>query len=302
MGSGDDASLQIRPFDRATDLGAVERLWREALDPLWPVLPDGLAILHEGHVALRDGTLAGLVAIDRLGSVTFLAVAPRLQRQGIGRELVERAVMDLRRTGLDRVTAGSGGRAWVWPGVPTDRPDALAFFDALGWVEDGVTTDLVQDLGSSEVEERLAAARPPPGVELALAAADPTRTAAALAFEDAHFPQWSQAFRESRDDILVAQDPAGTVLGTLLLAGPGRVSTYWPMLGEDCATISCVGVSPDQEGRGVGSAMVAFATRVLAGRGAGLCHVDWVARVTFYTRLGYHPWRTFSMRSLQLSP
>jgi ribosomal protein S18 acetylase RimI-like enzyme len=297
----DDASLVVRPFHRGDDLDRVAELWRATLEPDWPVLPDGLAILRAGYVADRAGRMVGMIGTDSLGSVTFVAVTPEHQRQGIGRQLVDRAVADFRRAGLQAVAAGSGSHGRIWPGVPTDQANAVAFFDALDWRKDYVVTDLVQDLQAAGLPDRLAPFSPAVGVGIELAdPLDPRQTAAVLEFEDTHFPQWSPTFRDSGDEVLTAHDPAGTILATLLLAGPGRASRYWPLLGDDCATIGCVGVSPDHEGKGLGSALVAAATRLLAARGAGMCHIDWVVRVDFYRRLGYRPWRTFSMRTLSL--
>lgn len=311
-----DPAVVIRPFRRDGDLGSVGELWRTALAPGWPVLPDGLAILREGYVAEqtgqtgqtgRTGQVVGMVGTDPLGAVTFVAVHPDHQRRGIGRRLLDRAVADFRRAKHPQVTAGSGGRDRIWPGVPTDRPDAQAFFESLGWREDNVVTDLVQDLQAPGLADRLAPFRPPVELDVALVdATDAEQTTEVLAFEDTRFPQWSHAFRESSEEILTARDTAGTgtgtILGTLLLAGPGRASPYWPLLGDGCATIRCVGVAPEHEGQGIGSVLVAAATRLLAARGARMCHIDWVVRVEFYRRLGYRPWRTFSMRTLPLGP
>lgn len=131
--------------------------------------------------------------------------------------------------------------------------------------------------------------------------AGPEELAAVLDFEDQYFPEWSQAFRRHAGDRLMARDADGTILGSLLLAGPGRVSTYWPLLGENCATIACVGVAPDQQSRGIGTAMVAEASQLLAARGAQSCLIDQVTRVGFYENLGYKPWRRYSMRRLTTS-
>jgi hypothetical protein len=46
--------------------------------------------------------------------------------------------------------------------------------------------------------------------------------------------------------------------------------------------------------------MVAHATGVLRERGARLCHIGWVVRVGFYQRVGYIPWRRYSMRQRAL--
>jgi predicted N-acetyltransferase YhbS len=72
------------------------------------------------------------------------------------------------------------------------------------------------------------------------------------------------------------------------------------MLGEDSAEIACVGVAGPRENRGVGSAMVSKASEVLRARGAGVCHIGWAVRVGFYSRVGYAPWRRYSMRGRAL--
>ena len=168
-----------------------------------------------------------------------------------------------------------------------------------GHHEEDVATDLVQDLRAPGTIERMAAHPPPDGIDLGLAG--PRLMADTVAFEDTHFPQWSRWFREPHDGVLIARDHHGAIVGSLLLDGPGRsASAYWPLLGDDVGAIGCVGVTPTEEGRGIGTAMVAAATRVLADRGVGLCLIDWVVRVAFYRRLGYAPWRTYSMRSRPL--
>jgi GNAT superfamily N-acetyltransferase len=326
------ASLEIRAFRRSTDLAAAAELWTAALASGWPVLPDGLELLWQGYVAERDGRCIGLIAVavdddprpgdghggggpvgggrgdtstagrtgagGTSGSIRFLAVAPDERRQGIATRLVEHALGDLRRMGVTRVAFGSGAGPYIWPGVPLDRPDALAFFDALGWEETYVATDLTADLQATGLDEQLAGFAPPEGV--ALAVAGPEQRAQVLEFEDRYFPEWSRWFRDPSKDPLLAYDEAGALVGSLLLAGPGHATLYWPLLGEDSAEIACVGVAPAQENRGVGSAMVARASQVLRQRHAGVCHIGWAVRVGFYSRIGYTPWRRYSMRARTL--
>lgn len=307
--------LEIRAFRRSTDLADVADLWATALAPEWPVLADGLELLRSGYVAVRDGRCVGMVgvAVDEVvapagdadgaptSSVRFLAVEPEERRRGIATRLVEHALGDLRRRGARHVAAGSGAGPYIWPGVPLDRPDAVGFFEAIGWEESHVATDLTADLRADGLDEQLARFVPPEGVAVAVAA--PDQRPRVVEFEDAHFPKWSRWFREPGNDMLIAtSEPggAGEIVGTLLLSGPGHATVYWPMLGEDCAEISCVGVAPSQEGRGVGSAMVARASQELRARGAGICHIGWAVRTGFYSRVGYTPWRHYSMRSRTL--
>lgn len=293
--------MRFRPLRQPADRGALAALWREALAPTWPFLPDGLDAVPAGHVAEDRGEVVGVVGVDPAGSIPLVAVAPGHRRRGVGTELVRRAVAGL----AGPVGVGSGGRAHIWPGIPTDLPAARPFFASLGWVEQGVVSDLVQDLSAAGLGDRLAALGTPAGVDLALAG--PDEMGAVLAFEAAHFPEWVRSFREPGEQALVArdrnrgQDQGGAIVGSLLLAGPGRVTVYWPMLGEDCGRIGCVGVHPDREGRGIGTAMVAHATRLLADRGTRLCHVDWAVRLDFYRRVGYRVWRRYAMGRLPVS-
>jgi len=314
--------LEIRAFRRSTDLADVADLWATALAPDWPVLADGLELLRSGYVAVRDGRCVGMVgvAVDDVvlprsegssggggggegdgaptSSVRFLAVTPDERRQGIATRLVEHALGDLRRRGVRQVAAGSGAGPYIWPGVPLDRQDAVGFFDALGWEEPQVVTDLTADLRDDGFGEQLAGFAPPAGIALAVAV--PDQRPRIVEFEDAHFPWWTRWYREPGHDVLVATDESGDIVGTLLFSGPGHVTVYWPLLGDDSAEISCVGVASSQEGRGVGSAMVARASLELQARDAGVCHIGWVERVAFYRRVGYTPWRQYSMRSRTL--
>lgn len=310
------ASLEIRAFRRSTDLADVAELWASSLAPEWPVLPDGLELLRSGYAAWRDGRCVGVIGVavddqpverpdrpgeaERSGSVRFIAVDPDERRQGIATRLVEHALGDLRRMGVTRVAAGSGAGPYIWPGVPLDRPDGVAFFASLGWEEVHVAADLTADLQSAGLEDELAQFPPPDGVTLTVAS--PDQRPAVVEFEDAHFPHWTRWFREPGRDILIAtdDDDEHKIVGALLLTGPGRANVYWPMLGDDSAEIACVGVAPSHENTGVGSAMVAHATGVLRDRGARLCHIGWVERVAFYRRVGYQPWRQYSMRQRAL--
>jgi beta-N-acetylhexosaminidase len=289
----------VRPLDPHRDRAAASRLWDAALGDEWPVLPDALDVLGAGYVVQVDRTAVALIAHDPLGSILLLAVDPDHQGRGFGTRLVDRAVADLRRAGATAARLGAGGDQYIWPGLPTGLVAAGEFFERRGWVEDDVVTDLVQDLRAPDLADRIAPFLPPDGVDVSLAG--PRLMADVVAFDDEWFPQWSRYFRRPHDGVLIARDRRGAIVGSLLLDGPGRsATTYWPVLGEDCGAIGCVGVRPDHEGRGVGTAMVAAATRLLAERGVRSCLIDWVVRVEFYRRLGYQPWRSYSMRTRSL--
>ena len=292
--------MLVRDLDPSADRAALERLCRAALAPAWPLPPDGLDLVCAGLVAEQDGDVAGAVAIDLAGSILLLLVDPNRQRRGVGTTLLESATSRLRAAGVRRVHLGSGGRSYIWPGVPADLPAAVRFFESRAWSWDHRVADLTADLrgyvAPEGVHQRLAAA----GVTLAVAG--PGDRAAALAFERRNFPQWFRFFEEGGESVMLARDARGEVAGSLLFTGPGRCSVFWPMLGDDMATIGCVGVAEPARGVGIGSGMVVRASELLRDAGAGICHIGWVWLPAFYERLGYRRWRDYLMAARSTDP
>ena len=272
---------------RAGHRRGVAALMRAALEPTWRLAPDVVERFPAGFLAVEpDDELSGFVAVDPGGTVPLIVVAPHRQRSGVGSALLSTAAAELRATGVDRIRAGAGGG--VWPGVPLDLPGAVAFFTRRGWTVEHDTLDLTCDLRGY---------RPPPGIGQRLAAAGvqlaPAGPADAYPLIDAYFPSWSTFYRRNRAGVLAARDAAGTVVGALLFDGPDAPTVFAPMLGARAATIGCVGVAPRVQGLGIGTAMVAHASAILAGRGCRVCHIGWAVREAFYVRAGYRPWRRY---------
>jgi GNAT superfamily N-acetyltransferase len=230
------------------------------------------------------------------GSIPLILVDPGYQRRGIGTGLLDAAVARVRTGTASKVTAGSGGAAYIWPGVPRDLPAAVGFFASRGWRHTHDTLDMVTDL---------AAYRPPPGaagraarsgVTITLAAGDDL--AAVRAFEAAAFPSWARWFAAARPEhILLARTRSGAIAGTLLLEGPGADTVFTPMLGPAAGTIGCVGVATPLHGQGIGTALVVRASQILSQTGVRACHIGWTTRESFYRRAGYQPWRRYAMYS-----
>jgi GNAT superfamily N-acetyltransferase len=231
--------------------------------------------------------------VDLAGSIVLILVHPACQSRGIGTGLLAAALEMLRAGGARQVRAGSGGNAYIWPGVPWDLPGAGAFFTAQGWSHSGDTLDLVTDLAGYRPPAAAAGRAAGAGVSLALAGAGDL--AEVVAFEAATFPQWARWFSAGQQDALIARDRAGNITGTLLLDGPGADSVFGPMLGPAAGTIGCVGVTPLLHGRGIGTALVIRASQLLAQAGTRACHIGWASSETFYRRAGYQPWRRYAM-------
>jgi len=287
---------RIRPFAAAADRASVRQLWQAALPPSWPVLPSGIGQLGEGLVAEAGSVPVGFAAFDMAGSIPLIVVEPGYQRRGIGTGLLEAALQQIRAGTAGSVTAGSGGAAYIWPGVPRDLPAAVSFFAACGWARTHDTVDLVADL---------AGYRPPPGAAGRAARTGVTITraagadlAAVRAFETAAFPGWARWFAAARPEhVLLARARSGAIAGTLLLAGPGADTVFAPMLGPAAGTIGCVGVAAPLHGQGIGTALVVRASQILSQAGVRTCHIGWTTRESFYRRAGYRPWRRYAMYS-----
>ena len=177
-------------------------------------------------------------------------------------------------------------------------PGRGRLFQDQGWAWDDVAIDLVRDLRGYVDPIGAAARAARDGIGLAVArAADLPEV---LAFEEANYPEWLEFFRSGASAILTARDQKQAIVGTLLFRGPGPVSRFWRLLGDDSAAIACVGVAPSAQGRGVGSALVARASELLRDAGARRCLIDWVVRTDFYRRVGYEPWREYLMATREL--
>jgi beta-N-acetylhexosaminidase len=286
---------QIRPYQAIADREWLQRLWRSAMPPWWPLLPAALGLLDAGLVAETGPARVGFVAVDPAGSIPLVLVDPGYQRRGIGGALLEAALGQVRADGAGSVTAGSGGAAYIWPGVPADLPGAVRFFATRGWRHTHDTLDLVADLASYRpapgAVERAA------GMGVAITRASDADLADVQAFEVAAFPSWARWFADNPETVLLARDRSQTIAGTLLIDGPGADTVFAPLLGQAAGTISCVGVAPDRQGQGVGTALVAHASRLLGQAGVRTCHIGWTTRESFYRRAGYQPWRRYAMFS-----
>jgi GNAT superfamily N-acetyltransferase len=250
-------------------------LWQRTLHQTWPL---SRAAFHRRTIAngvyqpadhlvaqLQDSQVVGFVAtqgwiIPNLpreqqprAEVIVVLVDPRHQRNGIGRELLGRALAGLAARGFSEVQLGAGARSYFWPGVPADLPHARDFFAACGWPFVEESFDLVASLHDFSspvgVYERVRV----PGATVAVAA--PGDVAAVLAFEARHFPQWLPAFEAAaRDhahaDIVAAKDSSGEVVGSVLAVDHRGGDFIWrQLLGDDLGGVAVLGVADEIRGK-----------------------------------------------------
>ena len=286
---------RMRPLAPVADREWVEQLWAAALPPAWPPLPAGIALLRDGLVAEVGADPVGLAAVDMAGSIPLILVHPAHQRRGIGTGLLAAALDTIRAGGATEVTAASGGDDYIWPGVPHDLAAGVRFFASRRWRHSHDTLDLVTDL--ARYHPPAAAAQRAARAGISLATAAKADAGGVLAFEAATFPSWVRWFGTGDRDILIARDRSGDIAGTLMFHGPGADTVFAPMLGPAAGVIACVGVAPDRQEKGIGTALVTRASQLLSQAGTRACHIGWTTRESFYRQAGYRPWRRYAMFS-----
>lgn len=216
-------------------------------------------------------------------ALVAILVAPHLQRRGIGMALVK---------ALAPESIGAGGARYLWPGVPTNLPGAIAFFGDAGWVEDYEAWDYTGRLDQYRRPEL----SPTPGVRFRRGSVE--RRAEVVEFNAEHFPQWADFFAALPIECqVIAVDDRDRVVGSLLLEGNGYgdPGAWQRLLGARYATLGCVGVDPTRQGTGIGTALVVDGAERLRAAGADACHIGWLVRTAFYARAGFGPWRSYSM-------
>ncbi|MFN2555407.1 MAG: GNAT family N-acetyltransferase [Nitriliruptorales bacterium] len=301
---------ELRPLDSVADRYDLVRLWHRSFAGRWPLnVVDLLKVLESAAardatlVALAGGRLIGLAAAGIRadeGQLQVLVVDPAARRRGVATLLHAEALSRLRAAGCTRARVGNA----LWPGIPATARGALAFFANCGWRLGQETFDLVGRLRDVPRHPAL-----PGDVEI-VTAVTPGAVRDLLDFQQRVFPRWADDYRRTAEagdleDIVLARDASGEVLGAVLVHGPG--SSRWEnkrvwqkILGEDMCVIGEVGVSPKSRRRGIGLALVAQASRWLSRRGGDSCLIHWTGLVSWYGRLGYEIWAEYRLAELKL--
>ena len=288
-------AIRLQPLDpRGADRSAVTDLWRRSLGEVWPLEPawhDSLGSAGVGAVDGR-GVVVGFATVGARSALTSLVVDSAHRRHGIGRSLHDAALDLLPADGELGIGSGTG-EDYVFPGVPENLPGASEFFHACGWRWDYVAADLVQRVGTYATPDGVAARAEGAGVEFRVLDDD---RADVLAFVDRYHHGWLDYYAEVDVRRILVGERAGEVVASLVFTLPEHVRNKWAaLLGDGTGDLGCVGVRPDVEGQGIGTALVALGTEILQARGVTASWLQWTTRLSFYGYLGYRPWRTFLM-------
>jgi RimJ/RimL family protein N-acetyltransferase len=139
------AQVHIEGFHRAVDIVARERKYLAFLEapPLNKARQFVMENITRGHpqfVGLIDGDVVGwcdIIPVDRpvhahVG-VLGIGVLPSFRGQGVGRTLIETTMQNANQIGLTRIELS----------VHADNTRAIAFYQKIGFVREGVARDAI---------------------------------------------------------------------------------------------------------------------------------------------------------------
>ena len=319
-------TIEVFHPDRLEELGA---LWNVSLHPDYKTdrrlieqntlydpnyRPDG------SLMAIADGKLIGW-ALGRLAHVPIgdrrlhegqawisaFMVHPEYRRRGIGAELYQRLEQWMRAEAerahgcplRDVLVGGDPGH--FFPGVPSEHPEAMAFFQTRGFEILSSPIDLWRDMAGYQT---------PPQVGQALREAN----AEVVCPDD----RWLDSLRDfllrvfpgrwtytTNRRIAVGDLPDILVLvmnqrveGFCQIFHPGSKwlgpAAFWRRpLGPHYGGLGPMGVSEELRGRGLGLALLCKSLERLIALGVERVGIDWVGPKDFYAKVGFQPWKTY---------
>ena len=228
----------------------------------------------DGAVLGDDDGAVGVAVRGDVGFVTVVVVDPTVQRQGLGRSLLELAHSWLRDRGVGVVHTGASAPRYLWPGVDVEaHAGAVALFESAGYAP--VTTTHNHRCPTAYLSP------PPAGVEIRRVGAGDAD--ALLRFAASDFPAWV-------DEVSRAL-PHGCCHGAFEASGSA--------VGFACHSVNRAGwigpmaTSERVRGSGVGSALLAAVCRDLHAAELDEAEIAWVGPDAFYEKAGARLSRRF---------
>lgn len=264
--------------------------------------------------APREGLAS---AAPRKGFISFIVVAERQGRRGIGSRLLEASEAWLAERGVE-ILAFGGDSYHFFPGPPIDSSAEAcaldAFLEAKGFGPDSgpVEEDLIADLGELDFPALAAKAPLAPGYEFALYE-EPMRPELERFFGSSFPGRWQSDTFEALE---AGMRPADLALllerGSLSIVGFSRIydfespvlgpGLYWrELLGPKPGALGPIGVAGSVRGKGLGLALLRLCLEELARRGVRKMVIDWTSLGSFYAKMGFVPWKAYRMYSKNLA-
>lgn len=312
----------------------VSRLWDKVFGKTWPLGVDKIITVLETTNRSKQfiawdretGNMIGYAVtqivrdgqnkVDQ-GELVLLMVDPEHRNRGVGSMLHDAALEHLRTQGVSKLKLGSTYPRF-FPGIPQTGIDVSiveSFFRRRGWVlSEGLVWDLKGDVDAFDLLDYNDTLFAMDDQNIWIGRIKPDQLWELYAFQQRYFPYWLSTYQHHAglgdfQDIWVARDGGkdGRIVASLILYTTGvshmdRTDLIWQddqLFGTASGGISCVGVAEEERGRGIGLAIVARATHILQERRVDTGYVDWVELVDFYRRVGYEPWRSYRLGTIE---
>jgi N-acetylglutamate synthase-like GNAT family acetyltransferase len=307
------SELNIFQFDYNIDLENIYFIYNEVLGSEWPVskvmfqnvLFNNSYYQLGDHLVIRRGNelcgfVASQVSINRhMSEIMLIIVKKSYQKQGIGTKLLLESINNLKKRGIQNLQLGGGTNSYMWPGIPTNLPNAVSFFKKNGFEFTEKSYDLVRDLDTNFISKSLCLNK-----SVKVEYANQKISSQLLKFEQTYFPNWYMAFEEriknnDYNNILVGIIGNDIVSSLILLTPKSKIRSHnfiWEnLLGKYMGGLSCLGVRDDFREKGIGMQMVITASNILKDLGVENSLVGWTWLTDWYKKAGYKIWREYDM-------
>ncbi|MEU8249298.1 GNAT family N-acetyltransferase [Nonomuraea sp. NPDC048916] len=257
-------------FDAGEAAALVARLAAPPADRRWTALVSGGGVVM-ASMSTRD---------PQVGHIDLLAVRPREQGRGLGRELVRAAEEWLRARGATQARFAGNAPCYAWPGIDVRYTAAACLAESLGYERYHVAWNMTADLSTGPT------AGPPAGQATDRLATDEDVARLARAGVDVREagPERERvvAFvREHWNDRWAWE--AANAAGLHYAERDGEVLAFaaW---GARPAWFGPMGTAPAARGLGVGGVLLRRCLADQRAAGQSTAQIGWVGPLRFYSR------------------
>ncbi|WP_152657905.1 GNAT family N-acetyltransferase [Oceanobacillus sp. CFH 90083] len=311
--------IRLEPWS-ARRIEAVVQLWNGEIGTDFPMrkelfkqnsFEDENICKQASAIAVDDeGNVAGFVVakiyqekhkvdISRTtGWIQVLLVGESQRNQGIGSTLLANAEKYLKKAGAKLILLGRD--PWhYFPGIPVELKETKAWFERKGYENTGTEHDMIRKYSVHD-EIKIPNMN---GVECCVL--DLADKELFLDFLHRCFPgRWEYEaihyFRKGgtgREFAIMKKEKK--IIGFCRMNDEQSVliaqNVYWaPLFKEKLGGIGPLGVDKRERGQGYGLAIVEAGINFLRERGHSRIVIDWTGLISFYNKLGYTVWKSYS--------
>lgn len=240
--------------------------------------------------------------LEHRGFITAFGVDPLHRRRGIGGELLRRAEEFFRARNRAEVALAPYTPNYFVPGVDRDRyAEGLAFLEKRGFEETSEGIAMDAPIGTFEMDGELLAKEEELRREgVVIEPFTRRRLAEYLEFMSRHMPgPWLEDARRNLKDMTRGLFEEDSII---LALHEGRIVGYCQHEGQHFGPF---GVSDDQQGKGIGTVLLARTLHRMRLKGNHVAYVLWTgerAAQGVYKRLGFTISRRFAVLRKKLAP